>query len=271
MKLVAVGDVGVDRYMPENNLLPGGITANFARQANSCFVKEDEIHVVSILGDNYPETDIAFNAVNVSGIKCHINRVAGNTPVQYIEVQKDGERNFTEYDPGVLEHFFLDDEQKAVMSSADVIMTPVYWQIKNVFDIVMAVKTNASIAVDFSDFATDPDFNLFERYLDKINFAFFGLTAEQQDLIDRLSAYATRQNLTIIITLGENGSIAYRNGQKYRCNAVPVRKVVDTTGAGDAFAAGFLSLHGIGCLEECLSSGAHRAALTIEQIGSVPT
>jgi fructoselysine 6-kinase len=42
-----------------------------------------------------------------------------------------------------------------------------------------------------------------------------------------------------VLTLGAEGSIAIKNGEMTRQQALPLDKVVDTTGCGDAFQAGF--------------------------------
>ena len=270
MKLVCVGDVGVDRYMPENKLLPGGITANFTRQARRWFSEETRIDLISILGNNHPDTDVAYSAVNIKGINCHINRIPGHTPTQFIEVLPSGEKHFTKYDRGILEHFYLDEKQKEIIENADLVMTPVYWQIKNLFEKVMSVKTTGTVAVDFSDFSTDPDFSLIDNHLNKIDIAFFGLSSDQQDLINKLASYTRLRDILIIVTLGAEGSLAFRGNKKYQCNPYSVEKVIDTTGAGDAFAAGFLSHFFTGDINACLSTGARAAGRTIEQIGSVP-
>jgi len=184
MKLVTIDDCGVDRYLPDNNLLPGGITANFTRQARLCFDDTDQIDIISLIGTDHPESDVAFNAVNIPGIGCHTNRFEGKTPVQYIEVLDNREKNFTRYEQGVLEHFYIDEKQKQILANADLIMTPVYWQIHNVFDAVFASELGGIVAVDFSDFSTNPEFELLSKYIDKIEIAFFGLSSSQTDLID---------------------------------------------------------------------------------------
>ncbi len=48
---------------------------------------------------------------------------------------------------------------------------------------------------------------------------------------------------TCVMTLGGAGAVATLRGTVTECPAYPVERIVDTTGAGDAFAAGFLSLH----------------------------
>tara|TARA_Y100001970_G_scaffold233365_1_gene290878 strand:- start:2556 stop:3530 length:975 start_codon:yes stop_codon:yes gene_type:complete len=52
--------------------------------------------------------------------------------------------------------------------------------------------------------------------------------------------YAKSLNITAAITKGSNGSIILSNGSVTEIDAQKVDKVVDTTGAGDLFAAGFL-------------------------------
>ena len=44
----------------------------------------------------------------------------------------------------------------------------------------------------------------------------------------------------LVITRGEFGSVAVVNDEMFKCSAVPVEEVVDTTGAGDAYAGGYL-------------------------------
>ena len=52
--------------------------------------------------------------------------------------------------------------------------------------------------------------------------------------------YAKSLNILSIITLAEKGSLIVNNGKVINIEAEPVSKVVDTTGAGDLYAAGFL-------------------------------
>ena len=46
---------------------------------------------------------------------------------------------------------------------------------------------------------------------------------------------------TLVVTRSEQGAIAGRGGERAEVPAEPVERLVDTTGAGDLFAAGFLA------------------------------
>ncbi len=71
-----------------------------------------------------------------------------------------------------------------------------------------------------------------------------------------------------VITKGSEGSMAIRDGEEIHTNAFRV-KVVDTTGAGDAFAAGFLYAYMKKFdLETCLLAGNFVAGYTIQKIGA---
>jgi sugar/nucleoside kinase (ribokinase family) len=76
---------------------------------------------------------------------------------------------------------------------------------------------------------------------------------------------------TLVVTRGAAGALAVERGQRVQINAAPVEKVVDTTGAGDLFAAGFLAAR---CrarpLDRCLQAGAQAAAEVISHFGARP-
>jgi sugar/nucleoside kinase (ribokinase family) len=75
----------------------------------------------------------------------------------------------------------------------------------------------------------------------------------------------------LVATRSANGAIAIANGHRARVPAEPVGRVVDTTGAGDLFAAGFLFGHVRGReLEQCLKLGAICAAEIISHYGARP-
>ncbi|MGV3554522.1 MAG: adenosine kinase [Croceibacterium sp.] len=75
----------------------------------------------------------------------------------------------------------------------------------------------------------------------------------------------------LVATRSAKGAIAIANGERAQVAAEPIEKVVDTTGAGDLFAAGFLTGHARGeSLERCLTMGAVCAAEVIGHYGARP-
>lgn len=75
----------------------------------------------------------------------------------------------------------------------------------------------------------------------------------------------------LVATRNAEGAIAVAHGERAEVSAEPVAKVIDTTGAGDLFAAGFLTGHARGeSLERCLKMGAICAAEVISHYGARP-
>lgn len=74
----------------------------------------------------------------------------------------------------------------------------------------------------------------------------------------------------VVNTLGAKGSAIYTRSGKVEIPAARARKIVDTTGAGDAFRAGFYAglFRGKG-LKECAMLGAATASFVIEERGSL--
>ena len=73
----------------------------------------------------------------------------------------------------------------------------------------------------------------------------------------------------LIITRGEKGAIAIRKDEIVECEIQKDLKIVDLTGAGDLFAAGFL--HGFVnnlSLRESLNKGTEMSSKIIQQIGA---
>lgn len=85
---------------------------------------------------------------------------------------------------------------------------------------------------------------------------------EALDIIAKMCSIA-------IVKVGEAGSLIRKGTEEVHVQAVPVEKVVDTTGAGDYFAAGFL--YGLTCgysLEKCARIGSILSGEVIQVIGA---
>jgi sugar/nucleoside kinase (ribokinase family) len=93
---------------------------------------------------------------------------------------------------------------------------------------------------------------------------------ERQNLEAAITAVADKLPL-LVVTRSEHGALAIRDGARVEVPAEPVALVVDTTGAGDLFAAGFLAGQAQGrSLEQSLRIGAIAAAEIISHYGARP-
>lgn len=73
------------------------------------------------------------------------------------------------------------------------------------------------------------------------------------------------------VTSSEHGSTVIRGSERVKISAIPVSRVVDTTGAGDLYAAGFLYGYTKGMsLKTCGDLGSLAAGTIIQQIGPRP-
>ncbi|MCL6729285.1 adenosine kinase [Sphingomonas hankyongi] len=87
------------------------------------------------------------------------------------------------------------------------------------------------------------------------------------------SAVATLRDKveTLVVTRHEHGALAIRGPERADVPAEPIAELVDTTGAGDLFAAGFLAGEARGLsLEQSLRLGAICAAEVIQHYGARP-
>ncbi len=92
----------------------------------------------------------------------------------------------------------------------------------------------------------------------------------QENFDDAISAISKHVEIAAI-TRSSKGAVIISKGEQIKIDAQPVDNVVDTTGAGDQFAAGFLyGLTEGKTLEECGKLGAIAAAEVISHIGPRP-
>jgi fructokinase len=146
-------------------------------------------------------------------------------------------------------------------------------QPKSAFD--KAIQNSNKVAMSLSDsFCVErhkPHFlDLIKNKLD-ITFAneqeIMSLTNAKN--FDEVIAFGKEIGRTIIITLGEKGSIAINKNEVIKCDSEKNLKIIDLTGAGDLFAAGFL--HGyINNLTiiESLKKGTEMSSKIIQKIGA---
>ena len=144
---------------------------------------------------------------------------------------------------------------------------------KKAFD--KAINTANKVAMSLSDqFCVDrhkPHF--LELVKNKLDITFANeqeiMSLIQTDNFDDVIKFSKQINKLVIITRGEKGAIAVHNEQVDECKIKKNLKIVDLTGAGDLFAAGFL--HGYInnlSIKESLEKGTEMSSRVIQQIGA---
>ncbi len=138
-----------------------------------------------------------------------------------------------------------------------------------------AIKCANKVAMSLSDqFCVDrhkPHF--LELVKNKLDITF----ANEQEIMSLISAKSFEDVITfskslgkiIVITRGEKGAVAINNQEVVECGVKQDLNIVDLTGAGDLFAAGFL--HGYVnkmSLKESLEKGTEMSSKVIQQIGA---
>jgi sugar/nucleoside kinase (ribokinase family) len=130
-------------------------------------------------------------------------------------------------------------------------------------------KDNQQIAFTLSDlFCVDRHRTSFSELIKNNVDILFGneeeicAMSESTSISDGIS-YAKSLNITCAITLAERGSLIIKNNNVIEIPAIDVDKVIDTTGAGDLFASGFL--YGL-CQNKELEICGHLASVAAAEI-----
>jgi fructoselysine 6-kinase len=212
---------------------------------------------------------LVIDAIARTHLEGCITRLEGATPIQYIAIEPSGEKRFIEYDAGVLNKFRLGPAERALVSGSDLLVTTVFAHVEGLFDSVMSTPTAGLRSVDFTNLSDiDDGVGFVSQYADRFDIGFFGLLRTDTAVIDALEDIARTRGRLFVVTLGPDGSVALGGSHRVAQRAVPVATVVDTTGAGDSFAAGFLAEY---CasrnVERSLARGSAEAARTIQHVG----
>jgi sugar/nucleoside kinase (ribokinase family) len=139
----------------------------------------------------------------------------------------------------------------------------------------MAKKNKVKIAMSLSDIFCvtrhKKDFsNLLKNDLDILigNEKEINELTNEKNLSDSISQLK-KLNKLIVITRSENGSLAIKNNEIINCDSKKVNKILDLTGAGDLFAAGFLKEYlEKSEIKKCLMAGSALASKIIQKIGA---
>jgi len=138
-----------------------------------------------------------------------------------------------------------------------------------------AIKFSNKTAMSLSDkFCVDRHK---KKFLDLVQNKLDITFANEQEILELIDAknfddvisFGKKLNKTLVITRSDKGSVGINQGEVTECKSQPNLKIVDLTGAGDLFAAGFLHGHvNKKAIKESLAKGTEMASKVIQQIGA---
>ena len=201
----------------------------------------------------------------------------------YVLVTPDGERTMNTYLGAAQDLHPSDIDAEIIAASAIVYLEGYLWDPKNAKDAFLkaakiAHESGRKVALSLSDaFCVDRWRDEFlqlmrSRTIDLI----FANEAELQSLYQtsdfEAAVRALRGDIDIaVVTRSEKGCLVIGPDGNEAVPAFPIERVVDTTGAGDLFAAGFLSGLARGADDRtCGRLGALAAAEVIQHLGARP-
>jgi sugar/nucleoside kinase (ribokinase family) len=169
-----------------------------------------------------------------------------------------------------------DVSSEAVKKSEIIFLEGYLWdkgEPRKAFD--KAINNANKVAMSLSDqFCVDRHKPHFLNIVkDKLDITF----ANEQEIISLINAknfsevinFSKQLNKLIVITRGEKGAVAVNGEEIFESEIQKNLKILDLTGAGDLFAAGFLHGHiNKLSMKECLEKGTKMSSKVIQQIGA---
>ena len=203
-----------------------------------------------------------------------------STGASIILITPDSERTMCTY-LGISSHLSANDINENNIIDHELIFLEGYLWDKGTSEkmfkhaISIAKKNKVKIAMSLSDIFCvtrhkEDFYNLLKNDLDILigNENEINELANKKDLLDSVNQLK-KLNKLIVITRSEDGSMAIKNNEIINCNSTRVQKVLDLTGAGDLFAAGFLKEYlDKSDIKKCLETGSILASKIIQKIGA---
>ena len=203
-----------------------------------------------------------------------------STGASIIFITPDSERTMCTY-LGISSQLSKEDINEDYIKDYEIIFLEGYLWDKGISEemfknvIQLAKKNDVRIAMSLSDIFCvtrhrKDFFKLLKNDLDILigNENEINELMKKNNLLDSMNELKNINKL-IIITRSENGSVAILNNEITKCESIKVEKILDLTGAGDLFAAGFLKEYlNKSDIKKCLQIGSKLAAQVIQKIGA---
>jgi len=259
-------------------IVAGGSVAN--TMAGIAHLKGSPSFIGKINSDNFGEMyRKSLQDININFSYLEKNEDL-STGASVILITPDSERTMCTY-LGISSHLSANDINENNIIDHELIFLEGYLWDKGISEkmfkhaISIAKKNKVKIAMSLSDIFCvtrhKADFyNLLKNDLDILigNENEINELANKKNLLDTVNQLK-KLNKLIVITRSENGSMAIKNNEIINCNSTKVKKVLDLTGAGDLFAAGFLKEYlDNSDIKKCLETGSILASKIIQKIGA---
>lgn len=224
--------------------------------------------------DSY--ASIFENSLKAHGVKPYLEYTAGNTGIASTFILPDGERTFATY-LGVASDFkdvIISDEELKKYGILYIEGYLIYDQDLIRQMIAKAKKNGLLIALDMASYTViEQNRDFFLEIINQSIDILFANKEEVMALVGKLPEEAMPQLSqwvdVAVINMGSDGSLIQQKKNIIKISAVPDVSVVDTTGAGDLFAAGFLYGYSLKLpLEVCGKIGTLLASEVIKLIGA---
>ena len=203
-----------------------------------------------------------------------------STGASIILITPDSERTMCTY-LGISSHLSANDINENNIIDHELIFLEGYLWDKGTSEkmfkhaIGIAKKNKIKIAMSLSDIFCvtrhkEDFYNLLKNDLDILigNENEINELSNKENLLDSVNQLKELNKL-VVITRSENGSMAVKNNEIITCKSTKVNKVLDLTGAGDLFAAGFLKEYlDNSDIKKCLETGSILASKIIQKIGA---
>ena len=203
-----------------------------------------------------------------------------STGASIILITPDSERTMCTY-LGISSHLSESDVNENNIKESELIFLEGYLWDKGISEkmfkhaINIAKQNKVKIAMSLSDIFCvsrhkEDFYKLLKNDLDLLigNENEINELTNKKNLLDSINQLK-KLNKLIVITRSENGSIAIENNEIIKCSSTKVDKILDLTGAGDLFAAGFLKEYlEKSDIKKCLVSGSILASKIIQKIGA---
>ena len=259
-------------------IVAGGSVAN--TMSGIAYLKGSPSFVGKINSDNFGEIyKKSLEDINVKFSYLQKNENL-STGASIILITPDSERTMCTY-LGISSHLSDSDINENNIINNELIFLEGYLWDKGTSEkmfkhaINMAKKNKVKIAMSLSDIFCvtrhKKDFsNLLKNDLDILigNEKEINELTNEKNLSDSINQLKKLDKL-IVITRSENGSLAIKNNEIINCDSKKVNKILDLTGAGDLFAAGFLKEYlEKSEIKKCLMAGSALASKIIQKIGA---